>query len=795
MRKILPVIVFIIGFFFTSVYLQPVFAQVNTVNGTPTVATQAPEGSWVEDQEVTFVGKTAVRAQDFLSWALENYDWACVKQTATSCDNSNNPLLDFWKFIRSIVYVFLILFVLAAAFIIVITRGKNLTIMRFMPRFFFVVIFVTLSFSLIQFIYVTTDIIQGCFLRLDCRNPQIQNNIINKDNLLHVAFAYPTFVGYREIGSAYEESAFISLLLVRLTAYTYYAMTLILIVRKIILWFFIIISAVFPLLLFYNPLRNTAKIWIGEFFRWLLYAPLFAIFLHGLVVMWQKTDVQNKINGIPLAFSFTGAIQYPTAINILLGGPGQSVSITNSVNLPDTFAQYVVALLMLWVVILLPFLLLNIFLDYLKSISFKDSTVMKQLVSHGKSFIGRSDPVPATPPPSPRGTGFARALPLGEGAVRTIDIQSAVKFTDAQAANEMMRLTNLAIPKMRDIAKYESSLLSRDVGKKQEINHVSSTLQKIANPSASSTPAERERFSTVRNKLMSQKQKGDPVANQILSASSVVAGASSNTSPAIASLQQQKERLVAHLNTASNVQEKDRLKIQIEAIDKQINSETDKAFSSAGTIKKDRERLVAELAVSKDKAEKDRIAQQISEIDNAVKNEAAKAAQVSPAVLPIINRVQQVSLEDYEEVRKMWEENYKSLEPPKSIEGGELSRRQWVKGDIEKINQAVNLLGSIDPQKNKEGMDMVANILPFLLIGGFSRSEVIAYLKAKLEAAKSTIAEIEKREEAEDELVETQKKTAQTEKSMTAEENIDTKTPKEMPSVSGNPVFKNNEEK
>ena len=104
---------------------------------------------------------------------------------------------------------------------------------------------------------------------------------------------------------------------------------------------------------------------------------VFAIFLQGLVVVWQK--------GIPLPFdkSQVGNVVYPTAVNILLGGPGErifynSVTSANSVNLSDTFAKYVVALLMLWVVILLPFLLLKIFLDWIATLSFDNNTAIKQ---------------------------------------------------------------------------------------------------------------------------------------------------------------------------------------------------------------------------------------------------------------------------------------------------------------------------------------------------------------------------------------------------------------------------------
>ena len=716
MKKILPILFILIGaIFIVALFPRVARAQATTgSNGQQTVTTtdsSALDGKWVQDQEVTFVGKMASRSEDFLDWTLQNYNWACVtKVNSQNCDNSNNPLSAFYAIIRNIVYVFLILFVLVSAFIIIITRGQNLTVMKFIPRFVVVIVLVTFAYSLVQIIYTSADIVQGCFMRLDCKTAA--SPVIDSTNLLHIAFDYTHFLGYRRIGPSYEESAFISLLLVRLTAYTYYVMSFILIIRKIILWFFIIISAIFPLLLFYNPIRNTAKLWIGEFFRWLLYAPLFAIFLHGLVVMWQAATPAKS--GIPLAFDFAkvgGDPTYPTAINILLGGPGQAVAMANSVNIKDTFALYVVSLLMLWVVILLPFLLLNIFLDYLKSISIADTGLFKGIAARSRGFL--HPPSPVAPPVLPQGAGMARSLPFRNAAgsqVRTIPVQATnSNFTDVRAATEIMKLTNLSIPHMRDIAKYESSLLSRDTTRTQEVSHVSSTLQKIANPTLASNPAERERFETVRGKLMQQKQKGDPMASSILSASTI-----------------------ATQKTTTGM-----------AVGKQLQQ--------MGTT----------------------------------------------AHLPVVNKVQQVSLEEYEEVRKMWEENYKNLEVPKSVTGGEMNRKQWVENDINKINQAISLLTAADTQRNREGMDMVANILPFLLIGGFSRTEVIAYLKAKLEAAKSTLGEVKKKDEEEDSLLDTKQKHTEAQKEMTAEEEIpEDKAPKDASKeLEESPVFKEPEKK
>ncbi|PJA90715.1 MAG: hypothetical protein CO136_00995 [Candidatus Levybacteria bacterium CG_4_9_14_3_um_filter_36_7] len=700
MKKFLPILIFTLffaHFFFSSP--KTVFAE-----------------EWINDNEVTFVGKTAARSGAFLDWTLKNYDWVCVAQVASSnrCDNSNNPLIDFWIIIRNIVYAVIALFVLATAFIVIITRGKSITIMRFIPRFVLIFILVTLSFALVQFLYQIGDLIQYFFL-----HPRGSNSeVIQQTDLLFVGFDYKAFIGYRLLGSQNDESAFMSLILVRLTAITYYVMTGILLIRKIILWFFIILSPVFPLLLFYAPIRNTGKIWIGEFFRWLLYAPLFAIFLNGLVRLWSSGT------GIPLAFPHIGdagdvaKIIYPTAIDILLAGPGQPALKNNSVNLPDTFALYVVALLMLWVVILLPFLLLKIFLDYLNTVSFGNNLLLKQVINKNLGFLKPpGTPPPGTPPPGLSApTGAARTIPFftAKKAV-AIPVSVNVQNTMARESADVLRLANLSIPKMRDIARYESSLLSNDVSRRQEVNTMRSNLTKIANPTIVAVPGERERFSTIHQKLVSQKQRGNPIASSILSASSIASQTSVTT------------------GTVSRESQK---------------------FGTTGVISRESQKFGTTGVVSK-------------EMIANMKKETAN--------LPVVNRVQQVSVEDYEEVRKMWTENYQNVEPPKDINGQPIDREKWIRNDMDNINKAITLLTSIEPARVNEGMEMVANILPFLLIGGFSKTEVISYLKAKLEAGKSTLFDTAKKEEEEDTQVVRKTEKEEKPKEMTEEVAVDKK--------------------
>lgn len=782
MRKILPKLfplffIFLIILSFLFVFASSVFAQ------TPS-PTAVPEGGWEgPDSEVTFVGKTGARSDQFLRWTLENYSWLCVTKVAENkCDNSNNPLIPFWIIIRNIVYALVALFVLATAFILIITRGQSITVMKFIPRFVFVIVLITLSFSLVQFIYLMGDIIQDFFLKSN-------GKYITTEDLLYIGFNYESFLGFRRFGPVYDESAFISLLLVRLTAITYYVMTGILLVRKIILWFFIIISPVFPLLLFYRPIRNTAKIWVGEFFRWLLYAPLFAIFLHGLVITWRA--------GIPLPFDFSGVasgkIVYPTAINILLGGPGQTLSITNSVNLRDTFALYVVALLMLWVVILLPFLLLKIFLDYLNTISLENSVILKQVMNRSFGLLNPPKGIPPAPQSPPPGlfvpTGAARSLPFlrrREVVPAPIEIKASVQAS-VRESTDILRLANLSIPRMRDIAKYEASLMSSDVSRRTEVSQFHSTLSKIANPNIVAVPTEREKFSTVRQKLIEQKQKGNPIASSVLTASQVTTTAISAAARA-ERMVQARQTQIAHINeTLKNLvmpqagvplAHRERI-IKMKG---RLLAEKQKGNTLASTILDASEKLSSKDIREDQKTKiENQILDQLLEEEkkgNFLATELLPEPEGAPKVLreaslPAVNRVQQVSLDDYEEVRKLWVENYQTIEPPKGLSGQQVERQNWIQNDIDKINQAITLLNSPDPERVNQGMEMVANILPFLLIGGFSKSEVVAYLKAKMEAGKSVLSEIMRREQEEESMVETKLEEIEAPKALSQEEKIE----------------------
>ncbi|MGA2968164.1 MAG: hypothetical protein ABSD69_03290, partial [Candidatus Levyibacteriota bacterium] len=366
-------------------------------------------GSWVQDPTVTFLGQTVSRAENFMDWTLVNYKW----------DYLDTALTNIWAAIRNIVYAMLILVILGAAFLIVISGGSNVGVLVFTRKFILALILITFSFAIARFLYEIADIFQVFFFHVASPN----GVIIGKD-IVNISFlnSAKDFVGYRLTGIAFDESAFISLLLIKLSAVTFYVIGCILTVRKIILWFFLVVSPLYPIIALYFPLRNTAKVWLIEFLRWLLYAPLFALFLSAIVIIWKNTSPTSP-SSLGLNFNFgTPPAVYQTAISILVGGPGQQLSLTNSLNYPDTFIQFVVALLMLWVAILMPFILLQLFLDFLAKYEFGKAPMLGQLnnfqnrvINNGFSFFKKSTP----PSPLPTGqfpAGEAREIPRENAA-------------------------------------------------------------------------------------------------------------------------------------------------------------------------------------------------------------------------------------------------------------------------------------------------------------------------------------------------------------------------------------------
>lgn len=768
MKRLLPIfVIFIITILFSLFTTHATASSHAPIQLQP--LDKVPEGDWRIDPEVTFIGKNAARSGLLLDFTLENYNWVCVKKAANGqCDNSSNPLTGVWRTtVAFIVVPLLFIVIMVAAVVIIVTRGRSITIMRFLPRFVGVLLLIFLSFAVIQLLYQFIDVIQGFFLRKSTEfigGASCPPKCISQEDLLFVGWNYQDFIGLRLAGGAgdqYAESAFISLLLTKLTAVTYYIMVGILVLRKIILWLFIIVSPIFPILLLFYPVRNTGKIWVGEFFRWLLYAPLFAIFLKGLVVLWRE--------GIPLFFgdqtptvrSATPKI-YDTSVNILLGGPKEFVTPANSVNITETFALYVFSLLMLWGVIILPWILLQIFLDYAAGLSVAESPAMKALVSKVNNLRPPGAPTPPSankgsaislpfakkfnyPMPPSGSSGLAREIPdsFGDRKINQVSFMPS-----AQVKAQTLKIVDMQLPSIRDIAKYDTSLISNDKDKQKETIQIREKLERIANPSSSTSSAERVQYSTMRDKLIKESASGNLLAAAVLNA------ANTTTKKSIASTTTQIKNALTQIANPQSATATGATSI----INKEKISHMNESLVKA---KREGNALAASILSVSDKTP----AIEIEKLQERIMDAKAKGEPIAEQVaditaeqkqgLPVVNRIQTVSKEDYQEVEKLWEENYRNLEVPLGMEG---TRSEWIKDDIAKIDKIVELLSAADQEKIEAGMNEVSSILPFLLVGGFSLTEIIAYLHAKQEAGKKTIAELAREEE--DKIVVKTKKSA-----------------------------------
>lgn len=713
-NKLLPGLI-IISLFFLISFSETVYADDSAVGiGTTAVGGTTP-GTWVVDDEVTITGKFAIRSADFLKNTLNDYKWFHMR-------GDTSPLTGIWIVVRNISYAVLSLFILAAAFFLIITRGRDIKVSQFVPKFLFAVILIFLSFALVQFIYQVVDAIQGLFI---IRN----GKVISSEDLLNIYFNYKDFLGYKRTGGEFAESSFISLLLIKVTAFTYFSMSGVLIIRKILLWFFIIISPIFGLLIIFNSLRGVVKVWLGEFFRWVLYAPLFAILLSGLVSVWKI--------GIPLSLDLpcADAVKiadeskniYPTGINILLGGPCEQVALTNNLNTPDTFLEYVVAIFMLWMVIILPFILLHMILEYIKNNSSKESEVIKYLVGHGSSFIDRyrnpSDKPREPTPDYP--TGAAKSLPIlsYSEVLRNKSEEKDKAFTSladsyAQAAGSTYTKNSSSV------SSEASSLISQKVdqaiGRNMQNN---STVSGSLGLKTASSPVALSAAQTQRN--------NNDLGVNLVNLTQATSDLLTLTNLAIPAMKD----IVRYETIILNNQ------VSVESVNTQSTNDINVLAESlrriAGT---------SPIISGKEKEHYSSIKERLikeSQHGNPVASSILSASNSTRgfAVLPEVNKVQTVNLEDYEEVKKIWKENYSQIEPPEDEKGNKKDKKTWLKEEIEKIKEVINLLLSDDPEEQKKGQEMVSKILPFLLLGGFSKAEIISYLKAKIEAAKEVSEE------------------------------------------------------
>ena len=654
LRKIVSIGVLLLFLFINST--SSIFAQ-NLGQLTPTQVPGAPTDlttcsnyrpDWRPDTEVTMLGKAAERSRQLLYWVLSPEHQPI----------NNAPVLnDIWKFSLMLVITGAVLVIVAFGFSYILLKRRAMTIdlPPIIIKIAAVLLWAAFSYVLVLGLIQISEIMMRFFIET-----------VGGQNLFNIIFSgvsketnYIDFIGYRDISFCSQESGKTAMFLINMTNLTYNVMAILLILRNIILWFLLVLSPFLAILMPFVFIRNIGWIWIGVFFQWLFYGPLFALFLSGITKIWVK--------GIPYGFDFgrvnTDAGQvYRTSINILYGGPAQTLAAGNSANYIDTYAEYVIALVMLWAAIVLPWLLLRIFRDYCCAAIAAAANTLSAIFDRIRQYPPPDKPMPSTPSPTTT-AGMAFDLPFRKSVS---DVKKVENVRNIENIREISRMStesiastmNMSVSSIKDLTRLDMDRLGAET--------VRSTLNKIGNPNSIVSPMEREKFTSVRSELVDRATRGDAAAQSILSAS----GCTKDQIMAVPTVSQ-----LRSIPTAGGVK-------TIGGI---------RSVPIAGTI----------------------------------------AKKTAPSV----------SLEEYEEVKKMWLNHYR--EAPVPVSEKIKDRTRWTEEDIKTLTNTINLLASANPEQKQKGLENVAAILPFLLLGGFSEVETMMYLRAKLEAAKQAQAELE----------------------------------------------------
>src|SRR3989339_687030 len=444
---------------------------------------------WIEDSEVTAQGKSNERARQFIYWVT------------THAAIDNHPVLTkIWGTTRNLSYFLVILTAALLGLGIIIGQRTNFeTGIKLWPaitKILTAILYIAFSATIVITVIQLSEIMMKFFIE----------NLGGKD-LFNIYFSsvsqeknYVDFVGCRDLNIRVQEAVKTEMMLLKLTNWSYYIMGGMLLLRKIILWFLLFVSPFLAILLSFTFIKNVGMIWIGVFFQWVFYGPLLALFLGGLATIWKI--------GIPYVFDFSraGSIQgyiYPTAINILYGGPVQKLAATNNGNYIDTFVEYIITLIMLLAVTIFPWFLLRTFQDY----CCQGINAIKNLL------LGNLNKISGGPLPAP----VAPSLNMSLGAAANISQSSntqvrtrieTIEEIKKYKTEEIVNSLDIKASKITDVAHFETN--------KSTTETVTKNINFLKNPTQASTPTERLKYMNIRSELANRASKSDVVAQHVI---------------------------------------------------------------------------------------------------------------------------------------------------------------------------------------------------------------------------------------------------------------------------------------
>ncbi len=778
---------------------------------------------WALDEEVTTQGKSNERARQFLYWVMTK-----------SAIDQHPAIRQIWSITQSItLFLFLVVAALLGLGYIVGQRADFQLKLQIWPIIYKIgagLLYIVFSYAIIMTFIQLSEVLMKFFIET-----------LGGNKLFNIYFAgveskeasYALFVGCRDLNYKVQEAVKSEIVLMKITNITYYVMAIMILLRKILLWFLLFAAPFLALLMPFVFIRNVGWIWIGTFAQWVFYGPLFALFLGALTKIWQS--------GIPFPFDFSRTTSaagyiYPTGINIVYGGPAQiafqKIGIFNNGNYVDTFAEYVISLIMLWAVIFFPWWLLRIFRDYCCD----GIMAMKNVLM---SMYDRLAPPPGGGP-QPTHTPSASHSFNSTSMKTSRDVETSMKIKmetlseiKQTKTEDITKSLNLSMNKITDVARFETN--------KQTNETVRKNIDMLSQPTKASTPAERQKFMNIRTELFNRTIKEDKVARQILSSisssktemntrkvellstvphaapsiqvtlssnSSVVQNIAQTTQAPVSQIQsvltsyktniaQAPDQRISSIVKETNIA-KETVQSIVSAIDRKttsINTSVVNAVSSTSTaiqeivqssqapaeqvksvlssykvnisqapsqifsnivketgIASETVQLIIKAfsttiknnkEVKKIVAEKEKMSEE--DVTRVIETQTPLVAEPEKTIEQSVTIPPNVSIEDYEEVKKMWTQQYEKGEVPTSE--NITSRDQWVEQDIVFITNTLNKLLSADDKLRQEGVDDLAYILPIFLINSLKGEELVVYLKAKIEAAKTVKHDMDKEKE------------------------------------------------
>lgn len=740
---------------------------------------------WVKDPEVVALGQNAERSKQFLNWVL----------THKSIDN-HPSILAVWSYSRNITYFLLILAAVLIGVGIIVGQKNNfdlkINISSQILKLALWILYITFSATFVIFIIQISDVI-GDFSIKSLGADKLFNVFFFQEQPVSTSNSSSTCTdflckserGYAEfyqngcsnISLRAAESLRISKFLIFFSNITYFIIGILLLLRKIILWFFIIISPFLAIIMSFKIIRNVGWVWIGTFLKWVFYGPIFSIFIGAIAKIW------NSGTSVPYVFDFQrigteeGFI-YPTAINIMYGGPNQAgankLGYLNSSSYVDTFAEYLISLIMLWVAIVLPWLLLKFFRDYCCDGIY----AIKNILMAGYDGLKNSPKTPISPLQNLKAS-IAMDLPKSQGVDLKFKIDNLedIKRANVESIKEAM---NLSMSKMSDIARFEID--------KNLNSAVSKNLNYLKNPMSAQNATERQQFMNLRSELFSRALKGDSQARSTLasiSASPVEQNTQKNeilsTMPTLnpvvvvtsIKVGLPKDKIISTFNSVYNTLVSDKTIIdtlsasanvptlQTEAILKNTadirnqnvaaNKVVDVVSEQTNIEKNKVKEILEKLAILLN--ERQDILKGISQKEDLSEDAIRK---IISTYLPValnpekhieesISLPKSVSIEEYEEVKSMWVNHYENGDIP--ISDTIKNRNQWIEADIISITNILNKLYSNDTKLKDEALNQISYILPVFMMNKMNGEQIAIYLKAKIEAGKQILNGMIKEEE------------------------------------------------